>query len=299
MKILITGANGQLGRELLLQCRAYPVNPVATDIDEMDICDGMQVERFFDREKPDLVVNAAAYTQVDAAEAEQETVFRINSEGPLTLARVCAGKNIPMLHISTDYVFDGRKGRPYIESDPVSPLGVYGKSKAEGENNVRSNLPKHIILRTSWLYGFHGHNFVKTMLRLARENRALKVVNDQFGSPTSAADLAQTILRLATHGQKSFTVNRGTYHYCGRGIVTWFQFAEKIFELAEPYNWFKRPSLEPVSTDRYVTAAERPLYSVLDCSLIQKTFDIHPEPWQKSLASIIQRIRQHETNSKS
>lgn len=295
MKILFTGANGQLGKELLHQCSNHPVEPIATDIDELDICDSDQLASFFSQEHPDLVINTAAYTQVDKAESDQNLAFRINSEGAYNLAFFSSEYEVPMIHISTDYVFDGKKGEAYLESDPVSPQGVYACSKAEGETRIRATLPRHIILRTSWLYGVYGQNFVKTMLRLGQEKKALSVVDDQFGCPTSATDLASAVLQLAAVIREKASIRWGTYHYCGKGITTWYHFADKIFELAQSYKFFDRPQLEPVTTEHYPTAAVRPKYSALDCSLIQKIFDIHPEPWQESLAATIRRIIQDDT----
>lgn len=290
MRILVTGADGQLGQELLQQGRKSEFELVATDLSELDITAADDVSKFIVRFRPFLVINAAAYTQVDKAEAEPLPACRVNTEGPAILAGACRSAGIALIHISTDYVFDGEKNTPYTESDPVAPTGVYARSKADGEDRVRAFLPEHIILRTSWLYGVFSHNFVKTMLRIGREKKVVSVVNDQFGSPTSAADLARTILKIASEIHGNSAVPWGTYHYCGKGIASWHEFAEKIFSLAEPYHLFRRPVVQAISTDQYPTPAKRPRYSALDCSRIHQNFGISTQPWPESLAAVIKRI---------
>ena len=212
------------------------------------------------------VINAAAYTAVDRAESGSEAAFAVNREGPAHLADRCRKRGIPLIHVSTDYVFDGEKGKPYVEEDPIAPLGVYGKSKAAGEAEVRQRLPEHIIVRTAWLVGVHGHNFVKNMLRLGRERETLKVVSDQQGCPTFAADLADAILVMAKQAEIRKLVPWGTYHYCGRGETTWHGFAEAIFEIAGQYEKFALKNLLPISTAEYPTPVKRPANSVLDCT---------------------------------
>ncbi|MEW6673154.1 MAG: dTDP-4-dehydrorhamnose reductase [Thermodesulfobacteriota bacterium] len=290
MRILITGANGQLGRELLLQGRESGFELFATDMQELDITAANDVENAIARFKPFLVINAAAYTQVDKAETEPALAYRINAEGPANIAGACRSAGIGLIHISTDYVFDGGKNTPYSESDPVNPAGIYARSKADGEARVRSMLSAHIIVRTSWLYGVFGHNFVKTMLRLGREGKVIRVVNDQFGSPTSAVDLSRAVLKIASDIHRNSTVPWGTYHYCGKGITSWHAFAENIFSLAAPYRLFEPPVVEAISTDQYPTPAKRPRFSALDCSLIHQVFDISARPWPESLASVMKRI---------
>ncbi len=299
LKILITGSNGQLGRELVLEGQKIDFEIIATGHAELDITKPAQIEKQLAQYQPALVVNTAAYTAVDAAESDPDLAFRVNRDGPANLAAACVEMGIALIQISTDYVFNGRKKKPYAESDPLSPLGVYARSKAAGEDQVRSLLPAHIILRTSWLYGVFGRNFVKTMMALGKEKKMIKVVDDQFGSPTSAQDLAQTIMDLALHLQKNTNVNWGTYHFCGQGLTSWHQFAVRIFDFAQPYHLFARPRLEPVSTNQYPTAASRPPYSGLDCTRIQKNFGIRPKPWQKSLETTITRIIQNDSKKKS
>ncbi|MBC8246185.1 MAG: dTDP-4-dehydrorhamnose reductase, partial [Deltaproteobacteria bacterium] len=189
MKALVTGTTGQLGCELIRQVVDYSFEAVPISEDELDITDFDQIKKIFQGVQPDLVINPAAYTNVDQAESETEKVFRINRDGAENLAKICVDHDIPLIHVSTDYVFDGKKNEPYVEDDPVLPLGIYGESKAAGEQAIDSLLPKHIIIRTSWLYGVYGQNFVKTMIRLGKERQELSVVSDQFGGPTSSTDL--------------------------------------------------------------------------------------------------------------
>jgi dTDP-4-dehydrorhamnose reductase len=236
------------------------------------------------------VINAAAYTQVDQAESEESLAFAVNKTGCRNLAHLCAKNEIPLFQVSTDYVFDGQKITPYNESDPISPIGVYGRSKAAGEIEIRSNLTEHIILRTSWLYGVHGQNFVKTMLKLAGTKEIIRVVSDQYGSPTCAGDLATAILVMVDKWQQQSAVAWGTYHYCGQGIVSWHEFAEAIIEQARRYGEVKTKRVEPITTADYPTIARRPAFSALDCNLIKKNFGISPKPWRKSLKSTIQRL---------
>ena len=290
MKILITGAGGQLGRELINQGQLKGFSVQAPSEDDMDITDLEKIDRCMAFHQPEVVINAAAYTQVDKAESEAALAFAVNTTGSANLARMCAKNKIPLVHISTDYVFDGQKGTSYLETDAISPVGVYGRSKAEGEIEIRSHLKEHIILRTSWLYGIHGHNFAKTMLKLATTKAKIRVVADQYGSPTNAADLAQTILIISDRMPFNNDVDWGTYHYCGQGVISWYNFAEKIVGLARLYADVKTTRIEPIATADYPTRAVRPIYSALDCSRIQKHFGISPKPWQKSLEITIKEL---------
>ena len=290
MKILITGAGGQLGRELINQGQLKGFSVQAPSEDDMDITDLEKIDRCMAFHQPEVVINAAAYTQVDKAESEAALAFAVNTTGSANLARMCAKNKTPLVHISTDYVFDGQKGTSYLETDTISPVGVYGRSKAEGEIEIRSHLKEHIILRTSWLYGIHGHNFAKTMLKLATTKPKIRVVADQYGSPTNAADLAQTILIISDRMQFNNDVDWGTYHYCGQGVISWYNFAEKIVGLARLYADVKTTRIEPITTADYPTRALRPIYSALDCSRIQKHFGINPKPWQKSLEITIKEL---------
>ena len=290
MKLLITGSNGQLGWELCRQGKERGFSIIPLDIPEFDITDQVSVNKAVSTTSPDLVINAAAYTAVDKAESEQESAFSVNSDGPFYLAAACAEKKIPLIHISTDYVFDGCKDGPYCEIDPVSPMGIYGKSKAEGEEKVRHNLKEHIIIRTSWLYGVHGNNFVKTMLKLGREKEEIRVVADQSGCPTFAADLAGAILDIASRINNGQRNSWGTYHYCGGGSTTWFGFASKIFEIAKGYEQFKIKKVTPIKTSEYPTPAKRPFNSAMDCSSLDREFNICPPSWEESLASMLDEL---------
>jgi dTDP-4-dehydrorhamnose reductase len=290
MKMLITGAHGQLGRDIIDQSQSKGYQVQAPSEDDLDITDLGKVDHIITHLQPDLVINTAAYTQVDKAESEAAVAFKVNKTGCTHLARICNKNHIPLVHISTDYVFDGRKGTPYIETDSISPLGVYGRSKAEGESEIRSILKEHIILRTSWLYGIYGQNFVKTMLNLATRKQKIRVVSDQYGSPTNAADLARAILTISDRLHPGSDVDWGTYHYCGQGVISWHTFAQKIMDLARLHGGIRTAQVEPVATADYPTRAVRPVYSALDCGRISKHFGLDPQPWQKSLEITIRKL---------
>ncbi len=290
MKIAVTGAGGQLGRELCNRGRSRGNKILPLTRAEFDITDRFKVNEYIQKAGPDLVVNAAAYTAVDRAESEPDRAFAINRNGPANLAAACAAAGIPLVHVSTDYVFDGSKSGPYIETDPVSPLGVYGRSKAAGEDEVRKRLPEHLIVRTAWLYGLHGHNFVKTMLRLGRENTLLKVVDDQKGCPTNAADLAGAIIEMAEQLGRG-PVFWGTYHFCNQGEITWHGFALEIFNLARKAGQpLKVKEVRAITSAEYPTPVTRPANSVLDCSKLIENFDIEIPAWRESLARMMSML---------
>jgi len=290
MKLLITGSNGQLGWELCRQGKDRGFSTVPLDIPEFDITDEASVRKVFLEAGPDLVINAAAYTAVDKAESDQEMAFSVNSDGPYYIASACNEKKIPLIHISTDYVFDGCKDGPYDNTDQVCPIGIYGKSKSEGEERVRHILREHIIVRTAWLCGVHGNNFVKTMLKLGREREEIRVVADQYGCPTFAADLAGALLTIASKIDNGQRNSWGTYHYCGTGSTTWFGFASKIFETAGTYEEFKVKKVIPIKTSEYPTAATRPSNSVMDCSSLGQEFNICPPHWEDSLSCMLEAL---------
>jgi dTDP-4-dehydrorhamnose reductase len=285
MKVLILGCHGQIGSEVLRARWAAGFAVLGLARPELDIADRAATLAAVAASGAELVVNAAAYTAVDRAEAETALAFRVNRDGAANVAAACAATGAALIHVSTDYVFDGRQRTPYREDDPIAPLGAYGKSKAAGEAAIRGALDRHIILRTAWVYGCTGQNFVKTMLRLGRERDELRVVADQLGSPTSAADVAQAIAQIAARlGATSGPWE--TYHYTGAGEVSWHGFAEAIFDLAFPYTG-RRPRVTAIATGDYPTAAPRPAYSVLDCSKIAARFGIQPIPWRDSLARML------------
>lgn len=288
MKLLVTGANGQLGWELVRRCPHHGAVVAGFDRAGLDISDNGAVRRIFDQTRPELVINCAAYTAVDRAESEVEAAFRANCDGPANLAESCARAGVPLVHLSTDYVFDGSLPRPYREDDPVAPLGVYGRSKEAGERQVRRALVEHVILRTAWVYGVHGQNFVKTMLRLGRERQELAVVADQLGCPTCAADLAEVLLVLAAKILRQGVGHWGTFHCCGAGEASWHFFAVEIFRLvaARGENLaIKR--LRPIATADYPTPACRPANSRLDCSRLREVYQTGLPDWRQSLARML------------
>ncbi len=253
-KILLIGANGMFGQDAasIFSSAGYEVYQATRA--NFDITNAAQVEKFFSDKVFDFVVNSAAYTKVDDAEKEQEQAFAVNAVGAKNVAEAAAQKNIPVIFISTDYVFDGTKNSLYLPTDFVNPQTVYGSSKLAGEENVKAVNPRHYIVRTSWLYGRYGKNFVDTMLNLAKTQPSLKVVNDQFGCPTSTHDLAQGLLKLMS-GNYPF----GTYQICGSGVTSWYDFARKIFEISK-----LDIVVEPVKTEEFPRPAKRPKYSAMD-----------------------------------
>jgi len=279
-----------LGQELNRQAASIGCDVIPLDLPEFDITNKLEVAKELKKENVSIVVNAAAYTDVDKAESEPEIAFKVNQDGPSYIASACSEAGVPLIHISTDYVFDGKTKRPYVETNTVYPLGIYGKSKAEGEIEVRRRLKENIILRTAWLYGVDGQNFVKTMLRLGKEKKVLKVVNDQYGCPTYAADLADAILIIIKKFHKEQSVRWGTYHFCGKGTTTWYKFALKIFDIARERIKLSVETVVPIKTEEYPTTAKRPANSSLDCSQIAETFDISPSPWDESLARMLEKI---------
>ncbi len=299
MIILLTGINGQVGWELLRQGRGRGTDIVGLSREELDVGNADDVYRAVEGKQPDLVVNAAAYTAVDKAESDEKEAFQVNRDGVSFLAAACDKAAIPLIHISTDYVFDGCKGEPYHEDDAVSPLGVYGRSKEAGEAEIRSILKEHIILRTSWVYGVHGNNFVKTMLRLGQEREELGVVDDQFGCPTFAGNLAQAVLAVADHIGREGKTRWGTYHCCGHGTVSWYGFAREIFRLAGEKQTLKLQKLKPITSAEYPTPVKRPAFSSLDCSKLLQEFGFVMPPWQQALASMLDELLGHDSSHRA
>jgi dTDP-4-dehydrorhamnose reductase len=290
MKIVVIGVNGQLGWELNRQGKQQGFDVVPADLPDFDITDPPAVENLVTQTSADVIINAAAYTAVDRAESDPQLAFAINRDGPAHLAAACAALGVALIHVSTDYVFDGTQKEPYVESDPISPLGVYGQSKAAGEEAVRKILPAHIMIRTAWLYGVHGNNFVKTMLRLGHEKEIIRVVSDQVGCPTNAADLAQAILLIAARIAAGREIKWGTYHYCGDSATSWHGFAETIFSLARRQATLLVKKVEPIATAEFPTPVKRPANSVLNCDLIKNHFGVHTRPWKESLAETIKQL---------
>jgi dTDP-4-dehydrorhamnose reductase len=287
-KIMVTGAAGQVGSALLRLSAAEPVRLIALRREQLDLSDPARVTAVCEDVEPDIVVNTAAYTAVDRAEEEPELALTVNAEGPGHLARWCCARRRPLIHVSSDYVFSGTSTTPYKEGDPIAPLNVYGRSKAIGEHNIRQSGAPHVIIRTAWVYAAAGQNFVRTMLKLGRERNEVSVVNDQWGSPTYAEDLAKAIY-VVVNRLLSDTPVSGTFHYAGSGEATWFHFAQFIFDHAE-ICWRRRPKVTPISTSDFVTLARRPSYSVLDTSLYRSTFGDAPPPWQCSAKRALEMI---------
>jgi dTDP-4-dehydrorhamnose reductase len=297
VKLLVLGAGGQVGHELCRLRWPEGYRLAAFDHAGLDIGQHERVFAAVARERPDIVINAAAHTAVDRAERDREAPWAANASGPENLAAACRDAAIPLIHMSTDYVFDGTKPGPYREDDPVSPLGVYGASKEAGERAVRAALAEHVIVRTAWVYSAHGHNFVKTMLRLAGERPALRVVADQVGSPTSAADLAAALAVIVAR-IASGAARWGTYHFAGAGAVSWHGFAEAVFAEAAPWRG-SPPPVEPIATADYPTPARRPKNSVLDCTKIGDAYGITPRPWRAALADVIREIYESKIHNQT
>ena len=257
MKVFVTGSKGMLGTDLVNQLKIENHDINAVDIDNLDICDLNQVIESISDYKPDVIINCAAYTNVDRCETDIDNAYRVNSIGPKNLAIVSNQLDIPLLHISTDYVFDGETNKPYIEGDVTNPQSVYGKSKLFGEENVKNFTNKYFIVRTQWLYGKNGKNFVKTMLSLAENNSSLTVVNDQFGSPTYTKDLCEVICEIIK--TKAF----GIYHVTNSGICSWFEFTKCIMELAGTGTGVNI-QVNPCKTEEFPRPAKRPKFSPLD-----------------------------------
>lgn len=296
-RVAVIGGRGMLGKDLLVSLGRAGFEPICLDLAEVDITDVKSVDSCLAETVPDLAVNCAAYTAVDRAESERDLAFKVNAGGPANLADVCSARRIPLVHISTDYVFDGSSRRPYVEDDPPAPLGVYGASKWEGEQAVRQRLVEYLIVRTAWLYGVHGNNFVKTILKLASDREEIKVVADQYGCPTwtvSLADALTVVAREILRGKAR--VLWGTYHFCGGGQTSWHEFAKAIVAEGRHYRAFRLKSVKAISTAEYPTPAPRPSWSVMDCGRIRKAFSIAQPEWLTALPAMIAELHSnHDT----
>jgi len=281
--ILVTGANGQLANCIKDIEKQYEgLNIIYTDYQELNICDSNQLDAFFkSNQKIDYCINCAAYTAVDKAEIEFDKAFEINSTGAKNLAIVCSKQGVVLIHISTDFVFDGQKTEPYNEIDVPNPINVYGASKLKGEVEIQKILKEHFIIRTSWLYSAYGNNFMKTMLKLADTSDQINVVSDQIGSPTNANNLSKFLIEIITSSSNNF----GVYHYSSEGQTSWYGFAKAIFES------YKLPTrVIPISSSQHSTVAIRPKYSVLGTEKVKETFNIETPEWEVSLKKAIENI---------
>ena len=291
MKILVAGSQGQLARALVEQARVRSdFGVVALGRPQLDLADTTTIVRAFDRERPELVINAAAYTAVDKAESEPQAAFATNRDGAGALAAAAKAHGCPIIHVSTDYVFDGAKPDPYVETDVPNPTGIYGRSKLEGEAAVTAANPAHVILRTAWVYAPYGQNFLRTMLRLARERPELRVVADQRGNSTYAPHLADAILDIAEHvATHTLSPAWGVYHAAASGETTWHGFASEIVRSAACLGVPQVPVI-PITTADYPTPARRPANSRLDCGKLERTFGVRQPSWQQGVADCIAQL---------
>lgn len=288
MKLLVTGADGQLGRELRERAGTLDAEWEFTDVGELDISSRDMVLRHLTKSRPDVVINAAAYTAVDQAENEPDLAKQINELGAQYLAEGCRSIGSRLLHISTDFVFDGTSALPYREEDKPNPKSVYGRTKRDGEKAVLEHSARGVIVRTSWLYSAHGKNFVKTIMKLAREREELKVIEDQVGCPTWAGDLAMAVLTMVP---KLENTEPQIFHFCNSGAASWYDLAQAIVELAE-----LDCRIVPIPTSDYPTPATRPAQSRLDTRSIRETFSIPVSHWRHSLAICINQLRMGESS---
>lgn len=282
-KILVTGSKGQLGNELQIAAKAFSqFELVFTDVNELDICNLAAIEQFVENAGFDAIVNCAAYTAVDKAETDEDLCYKINRDAVQNLAQIAQSNGLKLIHVSTDYVFDGTQHTPYVETDRVCPVSVYGKSKLAGEEMAFKYCEQVALIRTSWLYSAFGNNFVKTMIRLGQERESLNVIFDQVGTPTYAADLAKAILQILN----AEVFVSGVYHFSNEGVCSWYDFAKKIHQLAGV-----RCKVSPIETKDYPTAATRPHYSVLNKSKIKSTYHIDVPHWEESLIQCIEILQ--------
>jgi dTDP-4-dehydrorhamnose reductase len=284
MRVMILGKSGQVARELASVSWSGVGSVAQFGRAECDLADANAIMRAADAVRPDVIVNAAAYTAVDRAESEPDVARAVNCDGPAALAKACQKSGTILIHLSTDYVFDGSKPGAYREDDPVTPLSVYGRTKADGENAIRETVPAHVIVRTSWVFASHGRNFVHTMLRLAAERPEIRIIDDQRGAPTAARDIAgaiASIIQSIARGKHAW----GTFHYTSSEPTTWYGFARAILDQAG-----RQARLFPISTAEYETPARRPLNSVLDCTRIARAYGIDQPNWRTSLDTVLAEL---------
>lgn len=286
MRVLLTGATGQVGREVVRLAPTLGVDVAALARSELDVTDADAVQAAVDSHRPEVIVNAAAYTAVDRAESEPERAYRVNRDGARHLADAARQRDVPIVHLSTDYVFDGTKRAPYTPGDPVWPLGVYGASKAAGEDAVRAACPWHVILRTAWVFSPYDGNFVTTMLRLATDRDRLRVVADQWGHPTAAGDVARAALAAA---ERSVDGLSGTLHVAGQPLATWYDLAVATLAEAARQRGTEPTPVDPIATDDYPTAARRPARVELELAPSLNALGLDAIDWRASLADVVRR----------
>ena len=280
IKALVTGGNGQLAQSLKdVVNHQDELDVDFQDLPDLDITNKQQLESYFSNNELDYCINCAAYTAVDLAEEQSDLAYAVNADGPKYLAEVCQKHQVTLIHISTDFVFDGQKRIPYLETDAPNPLSVYGASKLQGERSIQETTEAYFIVRTSWLYSEYGKNFMKTMLSLSETLNEISVVSDQFGSPTYAGDLAEVLIQIVL----SSSTNYGVYHYSNSGTISWYDFAVEIFK-----QFGKTIEVKPIKTKDYPTAAKRPKYSVLETTKIENNFDCLRKKWYINLNHISQ-----------
>jgi len=293
MKILVTGKNGQVGFELM-RSLAPLGQVVGVDVKECDLAQSAAIDTLLERVRPDIIINPAAYTEVDKAETQPTVAHALNAQAPKLLARYAARHNIPIIHFSTDYVFDGKKDGLYTEEDDANPSSVYGKTKWLGEEAVRKLAAKHIIIRTSWVFGSHGVNFLKTMLKLAAERDKLSVVSDQFGAPTSARMLADAVAQIVSELAEPGSYRKyGTYHVAARGETSWHGYAQVVVEKAIKLGLTLKLSpkeIKPIATKDYPMPAPRPANSRLDTTKVRTVFSVNLPKWQDEVEKVIQEL---------
>ena len=288
MKIIVTGSRGQVGKAIFVRGAKYGFNMVGYSKEDLDITSKKNINDVFNFEKPDLVINAAAYTNVDHAEKEIDKAFKVNEKALFFLSQICSTFNVPLLHISTDYVFDGKLNKLYTETDNVCPINVYGCSKELGEKVIRKNIEQHIILRTSWVFSRDGNNFVNKIISKADKKNEISVIEDQMGGPTSADGIAEALLKIANQYKTNNQIIWGTYNFSGNPNTSWYDFAKEIFKTALSLKLIKTiPIIKPIKSFAYPTIAQRPANSRLDCTKIYKNFGIIPDNWKNRLSEYL------------
>jgi len=294
-KVVLTGAGGQVGKELMrLSGGKLDVQVIGMGHFELDVTSPVSISNALNIHKPDVLVNTAAYTAVEKAESEIELAFEVNGNGAEILAQICAERQIPLIHLSTDYVFDGKKKQPYTEIDTENPINIYGKSKYEGEKAIRSVLNEHIILRTSWVFGIYGHNFVKTLLKLQKKRSPLNIISDTIGCPTAASDIAMVIIQLVSQVFQKKQMQWGTYHYCGDNTACWYSFAKEVFKTVSMATGSPLPQIIPISSEDYPSVIQRPANTALSCQKIKNAFGISPCNWEKGVQKVVNTLMNKE-----